>query len=89
MHLGNPLTHQIEPGDPAVDDAVLNVLRHVRRAYEQHLDRGVPARERERAVAGLLRPEPRVLEQTERGLAEPALDRDGDSQEATRSSASR
>ena len=43
----------------------------------------------ERAVAGLLGPEPGVLEQVERRVAQPALRRDGDPQEAERSSAVR
>ena len=77
------------PGDAAVDDAVLDVLGHVGRADEQHLDRRVAARERERPVAGLLRAEPGVLEQVDGRLAQPALGRDGDPQEAERSSASR
>ena len=84
-----PLAHEIDAGDAAVDDTVLHVLRHVGSAHEQHLDGGVAAREREGTFAGLLRAEPGVLEQLERRLAQPALDRDGDPQEAVRSSASR
>ena len=68
---------------PAVD-----VLGNVRGTHEQHLDWSVAAREGKRTVAGLLRTEARVLEQVERRLAQPALDRDRDSQVAARSSAS-
>src|SRR5262249_25028353 len=75
------------PRDPAVDDAVLDVLRDVRRADEQHLDRRVAARECQGALSRLLRAEPRVLEQAERRLAEPPLDRAGEPQEPVRSSA--
>ena len=79
-----------ERGFDAVREwAVEHVLRHVRGAHEQHLDRRVAARERERAVAGLLGAEPGVLEQVERRVAQPALRRDGDPQEAERSSAVR
>ena len=60
---------------PAVD-----VLRDVGRAHEQHLDRRVAAREGERALARLLGAEPGVVEQLERRLAQPALDRDRDPQ---------
>ena len=66
MHVGAALAHEIDAGDAAVDDAVLDVLGHVGGADEQHLDRRVAARERERALAGLLGAEPRVLEQVER-----------------------
>ena len=67
---------------------------HVGGAHEQHVDRRVPAREGERALAGLLGPEPRVLEQRHRGLAQPSLDGDRDRQAVDvaafcRSSASR
>ena len=74
------LAHEVLPGDAAVDDAVLHVLRHVGGAHEQHVDRRVAARERERALAGLLGPEAGVLEQGDRRLAQPPLDRDGDRQ---------
>jgi hypothetical protein len=47
---------------------------------EQHVDRRVPARERERALAGLLRAEARVLEQRDGRFAQAPLDRDGDRQ---------
>ena len=58
--------------DAAVDDAVLDVLGDVRGAHEQHLDRRVAARERERALARLLLAEAGVLgpEYTEK--ADPA-----------------
>src|SRR5262249_11704959 len=78
-----------EAGDPTINDAVLHVLRDVRGAHEQHLDRSVAARERKSSVARFLGAEPGVLEQVERRLAQPALDRDGDSQVPGRSSASR
>ena len=83
------LANEVDAGDAAVDDAVLHVLGDVGRAHEQHLDRRVAAGEGERAVAGLLGAEPGVLEQVERRLAQPALRRDGDPQEAERSSAVR
>ena len=86
---GAALAHEVEAGDAAVDDAVLDVLGDVGRAHEQHLDRRVPARERQRAVAGLLRPEPGVLEEPVRRLPEAALGRKRDPQDAARSSASR
>jgi hypothetical protein len=89
VHVGSTLTNEIDPGDAAVDDTVLDVLWYIGRADEQHLDRGVPAREGECALAGLLGAEPCILEQAERRLAQPAFDRDGDPQEAERSSASR
>ena len=88
VDVGAALAHQVEPGDPAVDDAVLDVLGNVGGADEQDLDRCVPARKRERALPRLLGAEARVLEQVERGIAQPALDRDGDPQEAERSRAS-
>ena len=71
---------EVGAGDAAVDDAVLHVLGDVGGAHEQHVDRRVPARERERALAGLLGAEARVLEQRDRRLAQPALRRDGDRQ---------
>ena len=58
----------------------LDVLGHVGGADEQHVDRRVPARERERALARLLRAEARVREQLHRRLAQPPLRRDGDRQ---------
>jgi hypothetical protein len=88
VDVGPALADEVEAGDPAVDDPVLHVLGHVGGPDEQDLDRRVPARERERALAGLLGAEARVLQQVEGRLAQPALDRDGDSQEAERSSAS-
>ena len=80
------------PGDAAVDDAVLDVLGNVGGTDEQHVDRRVAARERERPLARLLRAEAGILEQRERRLAQPSLDRDGDRQATSplrRSSASR
>jgi hypothetical protein len=74
------LAHEIRACDSAVDDAVLHPLGHVGRTDEQHVDRRVPARERERALAGLLRAETCVVEQGDRRLAQPALRRDGDRQ---------
>ena len=67
---------------------------HVGRAHEQHVDRRVAAGEGERPLAGLLGPEPRVLEQRHGRLAQAPLDRDGDRQAVdaasfVRSSASR
>ena len=84
QHLADPgaaLADEVDAGDAAVDDAVLHVLGDVGGADEQHLDRRVAARERERALARLLGAEPGVLEQLERRLAQPALDRHGDFQE--------
>ncbi len=80
LHARSPLANEILPGDPAVDDAVLHVLGDVGGAHEQDVDRRVPARERERPLAGLLRAEPGVLEQRDRRLPQPPLDRDGDRQ---------
>ena len=54
-HVRAALAHEVGAGDPAVDDAVLHVLGDVRGAHEQHVDRRVAARERERALARLLR----------------------------------
>ena len=79
-HVSAALAHDVEPGDAAVDDAVLNVLRHVVRTHEQGLDRRVAARERKRTVAGRLRAEPCVVQQLNRRLAQPALGGDRDSQ---------
>ena len=56
----------VEPGDAAIDDAVLDVLGHVVGADEQRLDGRVAARERERAVARRLRAEPRVVQELDR-----------------------
>ncbi|HEV8249961.1 MAG TPA: hypothetical protein VGQ15_08315, partial [Gaiellaceae bacterium] len=79
---------------PAVDDAVVDVFGHVCGAHEENVDGRVPARERQRALARLLGTEPRVGEQLDRGLAEPALRRNRDRQAVRgrcfrRSSASR
>ena len=82
-HVGAALAHDVEAGDAAVDDAVLHVLGDVVGAHEQRLDRRVPARERERAVARRLGAEPRVVQELDRGLAEPPLRGDGDSQVST------
>jgi hypothetical protein len=54
--------HEVEAGDPAVDDAVLHVFRNVCGANEEDVDRCVPTRERERAVAGALRTEAGVMQ---------------------------
>ena len=88
-HVGAALAHEVDAGDAAIDDAVLHVLRHVGRAHEQDLDGRVAAGKGERPVAGLLGPEPGILEQVERRVAQPAFRRDGDPQEAERSSAVR
>jgi hypothetical protein len=72
--------HEVEARDPAVDDAVLNVLGHVGGADEEHVDRRVAAREGECAVARLLRAEAGVLEQLDRRLPEPTRRRDRDLQ---------
>ena len=77
---GPALADEVLAGDPAVDDAVLDVLGHVGRTDEQHVDRGVPARERERTLAGLFRAETGILEQRDGRLAQAPLDRDGDRQ---------
>jgi hypothetical protein len=68
------------PGDPAVDDAVLNVLGNVGRADEEDVDRCVAAREGKRALARLLGAEARVFEQRDGRLAQASLDGDGDRQ---------
>ena len=91
---GAALGDEVGAGDPAVDDAVLDVLGDVGGPHEQHLDGRIPAGERERALAGLLGAEPGVLEQADRRLAQAPLGRDGDLQEvgerrARRSSAVR
>ena len=78
------LAHDVEPGDAAVDDAVLHVLGNVVRAHEQRLDGGVAARERERAVTGRLRPETCVVEERDRRIAQTALRRYGDPQDLRR-----
>ena len=75
-----PLVHEVEAGDPAVDDAVLHVLRNVRGPHEQDVDGSVAAGERERSVAGPLGPEPGVLEERDGRLAKTALRRDRDRQ---------
>ena len=79
-HRGAALLDEVGAGDPAVDDAVLDVLGHVGRAHEQDVDRCVAAREGERPLAGLLRAEARVGEQRDGRLAEPALRGDCDRQ---------
>ena len=86
-HVGAALAHEVDAGDPAIDDTVLHVLGHVGGAHEQHLDGRVAARERERAIAGLLGAEARILQEVERRLSEASLDRDRDPQD--RSSAVR
>ena len=72
--------HEILTGDAAVDDAVLYVLGDVGGADEEHVDRRIPARERECALARLLGLESRVDEQAHRRIAQPPLDGDGDRQ---------
>ncbi len=72
--------HEVEAGDAAVDDAVLDVLRHVGRPHEQDVDGCIPAGEGERPVAGPLGPEARILEQGDRRLAETSLRGDRDLQ---------
>ena len=76
------LLDDVEPGDAAIDDAVLHVLGHVVGAHEQRLHGRVAAGERERAVARRLRAEPRVVQELDRRLAQPALRRDRDPQAA-------
>jgi hypothetical protein len=93
-HARAALAHEVDPGDPAIDDAVLHVLRHVGRADEQDVDRRVPARKCERPLAGHLGAEAGVLQKRDRRLAQPPLHRDRDRQAAVetplrRSSASR
>ena len=88
-NVGAAFTDEVNTGDPAVDDAVLHVFGDVGGAHEQNLDGRVPAGEGERPIAGLLGAEPRVDEQVERGLAQPALHGHGDPQDAGRSRASR
>ena len=89
MHVRRTLADEVDAGDAAVDDPVLHVLGNVGRPDQQHLDGSVPARERERALARLLGPEARVLEELVRRLAQPAFGRQRDPQELSRSSASR
>src|SRR4029079_9890335 len=79
-HLHTALAHEVGARDPAVDDAVLYVLGDVRSANEQHVDRRVAARERERPLARLLGAEPCVVEKRDRRLAQPALRRHRDRQ---------
>jgi hypothetical protein len=79
-HRRAALADEIRARDAAVDDAVLHVLRDVGSANEQDLDGSVAARERESALAGLLRTEAGLLEQMDRRLAQAALRRDGDLQ---------
>jgi hypothetical protein len=74
------LVHEVETRDAAVHDAVLHVLRHVGGAHEQDVDGRVPAREGERAVAGLLGAEPGVLEELHRRLPQSPRRRDRDLQ---------
>jgi hypothetical protein len=74
------LGDEIGSGNAAVDDAVLDVLRDVRRANEQDLDRRVPAGEGERPFAGLLGAESGVLQERDRRLAQAALGGNGDLQ---------
>ena len=95
LDLGPALLHEVEAGDATVDDAVLHVLRDIRCAHEQNVDRRVPAREGEGAVAGSLGPEARILEEGDRRLAQSPGGRDRNPQPALasfflrRSSASR
>src|SRR5205085_11638716 len=60
--VGAAFTHDVETGDAAVDDAVLHVFGDVVGPYEQRLDRRVPARKSERAVARRLGPEAGVVQ---------------------------
>jgi len=87
VHVGATLAHEVDAGDAAVDDTVLDVFGNVGCPNEQHLHRRVAAGERERPVAGLLGPEPRVLEQVEGRLAQAPLGREREPQEAARSRA--
>ena len=80
LDLGAALAHEVDPGDAAVDDSVLDVLGHVGRAHEEHVDRCVAAGEGQRPLARLLRAEPCISEQCDTGLAQPALGRNGDAQ---------
>jgi hypothetical protein len=86
---GAALTNEIDAGDAAIDDAILDVLGYVGGSDEQHLDRRVATRKGERTVPRLLRTEPGVLEEPKRRFAQSTLGRDRDPQEAARSSASR
>ena len=74
------LADEIGAGDPAVDDAVLDVLGHVGRPDEHDVHGRVAAGERERALTRLFRPEAGVLEQRDSRLAKPTLGRDRDRQ---------
>ena len=80
VDLDATFAHEVGAGDPAVDDAVADVLGNVGGADEQHVDGRVTAREGEGALARLLRAEARVREQLHRRLAQPPLRRDGDRQ---------
>jgi hypothetical protein len=82
--LRTALPDEIRPGDAAVDDTVLNVLRNVRGTDEEDLDRRVPTGERERPLPRFLGTESSVLEQRHRRLAEASLRRDGDPQPVER-----
>src|SRR5262249_9542605 len=77
LDLGGALADEVEAGDPAVDDAVLDILGDVVGPHEEHVHGRVPSRERERAVALLLGPEPGVDEKRHPRLAETSLDRAG------------
>jgi hypothetical protein len=78
--VGAALLDDVEPGDPAIDDAVLHVLGHIIGAHEQRFQGRVAARERKRAIARRLRPEPCVVKEFDRRLAKPALGGNRDSQ---------
>ena len=82
--VGAALLDDVEPGDAAVDDAVLHVLGHVVGAHEQCLDGRVAAGEGERPVARCLGAEPGVVQELDRRLAQAALRRNGDPQELLR-----
>ncbi len=93
-HVALALPNEIRSRDPTVDDAVLDVLGDIGRPDEEHLDRCVPAREREGSLSRHLRPEPRLVQERDGRLAKAPLRRDRDLQSlvaavGSRSSASR
>ena len=62
----------------AVHCAVLHVLGDIRRAYQQDVDRRAAAADGERAHVTRLELETGRVQQSQRTLMQPPLDRDGD-----------
>lgn len=71
---------QVEPGDAAVDDTVLDVLGDVGSTDKQDVDGSAAAMDGKYLSARLLGSETGILEQCPRGFAEPPLGGDGDGQ---------